>query len=247
MTAEEFAIFKHDAVHELMELNETCKQRFKIDSWPRWDYDLAECTLTFSEAGIPKVIAAIQIVGTTSRSEGTWMWGWANDSLPPVATESMSAVRTFGENEVITQLQTATLADDDYLGWEMTALAAKVIGAKGGYRCPTDGGFVYLIYLHIDFASADNKEVRYSIKCSHHTKGFATFICEHLERTPQQKWYSNPPDEEDEWPDAWCAACEALFQEEGGWNEANESRREIVAVCHHCYETLRSEEIPRLQ
>lgn len=80
------------------------------------------------------------------------------------------------------------------------------------------------------------------IKCSHHPEGFATFICEHLSSTPEQVWFSNPPDEEDKWPDAWCGACEALFLEYGEWNELNQSKREIVAICHHCYEELRSKE-----
>ena len=80
------------------------------------------------------------------------------------------------------------------------------------------------------------------IKCSHHTEGFATFICEHLAATPEQVWFSNPPDEDDKWPDAWCGGCEALFLECGEWNEANQPKREIVAVCHHCYEDLRSKE-----
>jgi hypothetical protein len=28
------------------------------------------------------------------------------------------------------------LADDEYLGWELTAVAAKIMDAKGGFRSP---------------------------------------------------------------------------------------------------------------
>ena len=88
---------------------------------------------------------------------------------------------------------------------------------------------------------------RLRIQCSQHMGGFATFICEHLAATPEQVWFSNPPEEDDKWPDAWCGACEALFLEYGEWNELNQSKREIVAICHHCYEELRSKEKATVQ
>jgi hypothetical protein len=85
-------------------------------------------------------------------------------------------------------------------------------------------------------------EPELKIDCSHHGVSFAAFICEHLLSNPTQKWFSNKPVEEDRWPDAWCASCEALFLEYGEWNEQNQPKREIVAVCHHCYEGLRGQE-----
>jgi hypothetical protein len=78
------------------------------------------------------------------------------------------------------------------------------------------------------------------VNCSEHAKGYATFICEHLFAEPLQAWFSNRPDEEEPCPDAWCASCEALFLEQGEWNDQNESKRDIKMVCHHCYEKLRS-------
>jgi hypothetical protein len=47
--------------------------------------------------------------------------------------------------------------------------------------------------------------------------------------------------EDDRWPDAWCATCEGLFQEQGEWNEKNESKIKIKLACYHCYEKLRSQ------
>jgi hypothetical protein len=243
MTPDQFSEFRHTAVHELMRLNEHCKEEFQIASWPRWDYDLDSGTLTFSENSVPKVIASIQVVGTTSRSLGTWMWGWANDSLPPNAVEAMASVREFGRNENISELIKSELPDDEYLGWGMTAVAAKLLGARGAYWCPNDDGFTYLIYTSIGFAQGDSSISgdHQLVECSDHTKGFATCLCEHLLANPAQQWFSNEPDEEEAWPDAWCASCEALFLEQGEWNEKNQPKREIRMVCHLCYENLRSQ------
>ena len=52
----------------------------------------------------------------------------------------------FGKAEEIAVLTTDRLPDDEYLGWEMTAVAARLLGGKGGYRCPDDDGFLYVIY-----------------------------------------------------------------------------------------------------
>jgi uncharacterized protein DUF6882 len=65
MNAEQFSELRYAAVHELKRLNESCDQQFHINFWPRWDYDLERGTLTFSQEEVPKVIASIQVVGTT--------------------------------------------------------------------------------------------------------------------------------------------------------------------------------------
>lgn len=68
------------------------------------------------------------------------MCGWANDSLPPNATKDVTRVREFGQIENIAELIKSELPDDEYLGWGMTAVAAKLLAAKGAYRCPDDDG-----------------------------------------------------------------------------------------------------------
>jgi len=242
MDAEQFSAFRHQAVHELKRLNEECDTKFRISSWPRWDYELDVGTLTFSENGVPQVIAEIQVVGSTSISGGTWPWSWANGYLPEGVTEAASRVRSFGRTENIPELTRDYLPDDEFIGWGMTAVAAKILGSIGAYRCPGDNGFVYVVYSSLRFASEqDAKEVKVKkIECATHGDGFATYACEHLVANPVQEWFSSEPDETNKWPDAWCATCDVFFQEEGEWNEKNESKIKIKLLCHHCYEKARA-------
>ena len=225
-----------------MRLNELCAQEFHIPSWPRWDYSLKRGTLTFSENGVPKALASIQVIGTTSVAEGTWMWGWANKSLPSKVTKAVEMVREFGHAGNITELTNAILPDNEHLGWGMTAVAAKLLGAKGAYRCPDEDGFIYMAYSSIQFAANGEDPATEStqIECAHHETGFATYVCKHLVSSPDQEWFSQEPDKENRWPDAWCKGCEALFQEQGEWNDENEPKSEIEVLCHHCYVELRS-------
>lgn len=243
MKSDGFSEFRHDAVHDLMRLNDLCEKEFHISAWPRWDYDLDRATLTFSEDGFPRVSASIQVVGTTSLSSGTWMWGWANQSLPLKVTKDLAKVREFGRVQEVTELIEATLPDDEHLGWAMTAVAAKLLGAKGGYRCPGENGFIYFIYSSIWFAASEKESVNgpKQVECTDHGAGFATYVCEHLASNPAQEWFSRVPDEEHKWPDAWCEACDGFFQDQGEWNEKNRSKTKINLLCHHCYERLRSQ------
>jgi hypothetical protein len=241
MDAGQFSIYRHEAVHQLMRLNEDCEKNFHISSWPKWHYDLDAGTLTFGENGVPHVIAEIQVVGTTSISGGTWLWGWANGYLPEGVTEAASRVRSFGKTENIPELTQDYLPDDEFIGWGMTAVAAKILGSVGAYPCPGDNGFVYVVYSSLRFAGesdlkgSDAKHV----ECSRHGSGFSTYVCEHLFANPAQEWFSSEPDETNKWPDAWCAACDTFFQEEGEWNEKNGSKKKIKLLCHHCYEKAR--------
>ena len=79
------------------------------------------------------------------------------------------------------------------------------------------------------------------VECGTHGSGFQTFVCEHLISNPAQEWFSSEPDDENKWPDAWCAACNTFFQQEGEWTEKNESNIKIKLLCHHCYERSRSQ------
>jgi hypothetical protein len=156
----QFLSFRRGAVHQLMHLNKECAKSFYTDAWPRWDYDLDAATLTFSEDNVPGVIASIEVIGSSSISGKTWLWAWANNSLPANVTQGASKVREFGEAENLTDLTQSTLPDDEFLGWEMTSIAAWVLGSKGGYRCPGDNGFLYVVYSSLRFVGPDHRPPR---------------------------------------------------------------------------------------
>jgi hypothetical protein len=59
MEREQFSKFRHEAVHELKDLNDLCEKEYRISSWPNWEYDLARGTLAFT-----------QVVGTTFPAGG---------------------------------------------------------------------------------------------------------------------------------------------------------------------------------
>lgn len=183
------------------------------------------------------------MIGTTSKSAGNWLWAWANKSLPPKVTSGSAIVRAFGETEKLSDLTKEYLPDDEYIGWEMTAIAARLLGSKGAYRCPGENSIVYVVYSSLHFADepANPKPELRAIICDEHVTGFSTFVCQHLAANPDQEWFSDEVSEKDKWPDAWCSQCNVLFEEAGEWNEENEANLDIQMLCHHYYEKKRAQ------
>jgi hypothetical protein len=161
VTHAQFKEFLHTAVHELMALNAECKHEFSIGSWERWNYDADSGTLTFSDEEGPKVIADVQVVGTTSTASRSWLWGWANESVPPARTAQLALVRKFGEAEFVPILTQPESPDSVDHGWELTGVTAKIIGARGAYRAPrASGGYTYYVYTDIRFADQRRAKIR---------------------------------------------------------------------------------------
>ncbi|WP_246686908.1 DUF6882 domain-containing protein [Mesorhizobium sp. B2-4-19] len=94
----------------------------------------------FSDNGTVKVVAEIQIAGSTSAKAGNWLWAWSNSNLPNELLADANRVRSFGEENDIAELQQAYVTDttDDLeaLGWELTAAMVRVCDALGAYRSP---------------------------------------------------------------------------------------------------------------
>ncbi|HEY4679532.1 MAG TPA: hypothetical protein VIJ01_20385 [Candidatus Angelobacter sp.] len=152
MTDQEFKEYLHESVHELIDLNDKYHEEFKVGSYARWDYDFDKAILTFSNEGVPYVVADIQAIGTIAHASKSWLWSWNNESIPEHVKSSISAVREFGESHKILKLTEDYWAASEEDGWEMSAIANRILGGKGVYRCPDDCGFVFLILTNISFA-----------------------------------------------------------------------------------------------
>ena len=140
-----YPAWRDDAFHDLLVKNEHLKNTFRFGDLPRFDYDAHAGTLIFSEDGVAKVISEIQIVGTTSARD--WLWSWANPHWDGCSVGEMQMVRAFGVEHGIEELTSEYVDDDDInaLGWALTAVTARILGAAGAYRPPDKTGCIFLI------------------------------------------------------------------------------------------------------
>jgi hypothetical protein len=123
--------WSRQAVATMQARNEAWISRFELRRAPyHWELDTAE--LVFERAA-DRVVADICLVGTTSLAEGTFLWAWANDSIPAVARRGLELVRSFGETHDLPLLVTPEWPAGRAEGLEMLAIAGRVQDASGGF------------------------------------------------------------------------------------------------------------------
>ena len=123
--------WSRQAVIAMKAQNEAWLTRFALQHGPyRWDLDTAE--LIF-ERPVDRVVADISVVGTVSAAQGTFLWAWANEAIPPAAKQGVELVRTFGETHDLPLLVTPEWPGGRADGLEMLAIAGWVQDATGGF------------------------------------------------------------------------------------------------------------------
>jgi hypothetical protein len=162
MSDADYRAFLTDA-HEYLKARQAELQRdYKIGSYPRYDWYQDRGELVFSDHGVEKVIARMQIVGDVSNTSHTWLWSWANPTIDNDISAQILLVKRYGQRHGIHRLVEAKWPADEVDGWEMAAIAAKLLHAKGAYRSPATGGPVFLIMTDVRWASdpRDNTPVQ---------------------------------------------------------------------------------------
>jgi uncharacterized protein DUF6882 len=136
----------------LTQRQEHLTEIYGLSTYERWDWDDERSAVVFSNGGIPRVIAASQLVGSVSTKTGTWLWAWSNQHIEPRHRRDLDEVRRYGEHHGIWQLTTPKWEADETDGWEMTSIAAYVLQAKGAYRMPNRHLFSFAIFDEVTWA-----------------------------------------------------------------------------------------------
>lgn len=127
-------------------VQEMAKRRWKFGDKNRWHFDDETMTLRFFDD--PKgeaVVADVAITGSLSTRTNTWMWVWGNDQYDEKDRAKIDPVRVFGEVRGIEKLASAHWPGDEVDAWEMTQLAADLLGAEAIYRAPFDHMLIFML------------------------------------------------------------------------------------------------------
>ena len=141
--------WSRDAV-ELMETrNREWARSFGL-SGDAFVWDLDSATLVFpatSDRG--EVTADVRLAGTTSSCEGTFLWSWANKTLPPPCREGMERVRAFGAEHDLPLLTDPEWPGGRAEGLEMLAVAARILDAQGVFI--DEAGDLTMLFVILGF------------------------------------------------------------------------------------------------
>lgn len=107
-----------------------------------WLLDQGAGTITF---GGEKAFPA-QVLGTRADSSRTWLWAWANPSVPEHVTSDARVIRAYGEQHGIEEFTRAELPLTETVSGEALALiASQLTDADAYYRGPYEGGAVFVM------------------------------------------------------------------------------------------------------
>jgi hypothetical protein len=114
-----------------------------------WNVDQNVGTIVFSMPDGMKAEAPVQIIGTYSTSDSTWLWGWDHPSVLPRLAENAKRMRDYGHEKGFDRLTTRKLHCTEEECWELTALAFLVCNANGAYRGPAGTVRVFMTFGEI--------------------------------------------------------------------------------------------------
>ncbi|MBB2947436.1 hypothetical protein FB565_007204 [Actinoplanes lutulentus] len=105
-----------------------------------WQLDLTEGVATFGE----DLRYPVQLLGTESHGDGTWLWAWANtgSNLPAQVVHLSEWLRGYGDYAGVTELTEASFPLERADGARLALIASGLTG-RCYYRGPYDGGAVF--------------------------------------------------------------------------------------------------------
>ena len=139
------------AVAELKSKNDA-HQAWGLGKFDRWDLDQDAGTLVFSNDDGTTATTKAQIVGSFSTGDNSWLWAWDNPSVDDRLKADALAVKAYGEKHGIERLTTRKWTGTEEDAWAMAALAAKLTGAEGAYRGPSDGTYVFITFREVQLS-----------------------------------------------------------------------------------------------
>jgi hypothetical protein len=102
----------------------------------RYQWSLDDAQLVFrSESN--EVVCDICVIGSVSRSDGTFCWAWANGAIPSCAQRGLERVREFGKTHALELLIQPQWPGGRPDGLKMAAVAGRILDADGVWIAET--------------------------------------------------------------------------------------------------------------
>lgn len=146
---EDFKELSRVSYEYLFEQQKVITEAYGIHQYEEWYYDQDTGILNFSSHGSNIVSFKYEEVVSISKISNTWLWSWANPHIGKEVTQQIGIIREYGLMHNLEHLYKDKWFADEYDGWEMTAITAYILKAKGAYRFPLENTFSYVVYKEI--------------------------------------------------------------------------------------------------
>jgi len=124
----DWSAWSQDAVRLMQERNHAWKAAVPKGAPYHWSFDNLELVFRCES---DDVVSDICVIGSVSKSEGTFCWAWANEAIPPRLQRDLVRVREFGNVWGLGLLIEPQWPGGRAEGLEMAAIAGKILDAEG--------------------------------------------------------------------------------------------------------------------
>lgn len=245
MTSSEqnFEDYQDKCLEDVSSLLDEFMKLYDIDSYEHWFYDHGIGAFHFKSDDGRSLYFKYVDVGSFSTKADTWNWSWDNKSTPLHVSQQLEKVKIFGQTNNFGKLTQGLFNGDEYTGWAMTAISAKLLNAIGAYRVPQEHLFIYFIFTN-ELTQEEYEALKDKyINCDSHVSGRIAYVCQHLNKDTFTGFHEAfDPDtitDEDDGYQAWCDECEEVRMKEGEWNDISMAFAKIRLVCDQCYFDIR--------
>lgn len=152
----DWAAWSREAVETMMARNAEWPRQFGLQGAPDCRWDLDSATLVF-EGPLHEVVATVCLVGTTSDSEGSFVWSWANEAIPPQHGEALQIVHDFGRENHLALLTTARIPGGRPEATECLCIAGRLQRALGTFIDKQGDVTLYFTILHLQMSLAEDQ------------------------------------------------------------------------------------------
>lgn len=152
----DWAAWSREAVETMMARNTQWPVKFGLQGSPAYRWDLDSATLVF-EGAQHQVVANVCLVGTTSESEGSFLWSWANEAIPKKHGEALEVVHDFGRENHLALLTTARIQGGRPEATECLCIAARLQRAMGTFIDQQGDVTLYFTILHLQLAPVEGQ------------------------------------------------------------------------------------------
>ncbi|EXU81874.1 hypothetical protein AX13_01075 [Comamonas aquatica DA1877] len=149
--ATDWAAWSREAVETMVARNAEWPRQFGLQGDPAYRWDLERALLVF-EGPLHEVVATVCLVGTTSEREGSFVWSWANEAIPPVHGQALEVVHEFGRDHHLALLTTPRIQGGRPEATECLCIAGRLQRAVGTFIDQQGDVALYFTILHLQVA-----------------------------------------------------------------------------------------------
>ena len=122
-----------------------------------WGFDGKTGLLSFKNPNGESIRYAAQVVGTWSEKTQSFLWSWANSSMPAELTQAAAKAKTVGEERGCPLLTERKLDCDENLAMSLASAVSVMTDLPICYRAPAGPG-LYIYFIFKDESASQQEE-----------------------------------------------------------------------------------------